>query len=68
MPDQPCGMPGGAAGELLALKQYDIADPDFCQVVGDGASDDASADDDDLCVGGQCVGHGRRLLLDINMG
>ena len=45
--DETCGVPGRAAGELLALKQHDVAPTELAQVVGDRAADDAAADNDD---------------------
>ena len=39
-------VPGGPAGELLALEQHDVGDPNLREVVGDRAADDAAADDD----------------------
>ena len=51
-PDQPGGVPGRAAGELLALQQQHVGDAELGQVIGDRAADDAAADDDDVGAGG----------------
>jgi hypothetical protein len=40
-------MPCSAAGELLSLQQHHIAGTTFCQVIGDGTTDDAATDNDD---------------------
>src|SRR5689334_21179698 len=40
------GMPGGAAGELVALQQQDIPPAQLGEVVSSAAADDAAADDD----------------------
>jgi len=37
----------GAGGELLALDQHDVAPTELRQVIGNGTTDDAAADDDD---------------------
>src|SRR5262249_29225547 len=55
---EPGGVPGGAARELLALEQQHALLAELRQVVGDGAADDAAADDDDLGLGGEHGGHG----------
>ena len=55
--DEPRRMPGGAAGELLALDEHDVAPAELRQVIGDGAADDAAADDDDAGAGGKIDGH-----------
>jgi hypothetical protein len=39
-------VPGGASGQLVALEQHDVAPAGLGQMVGDGAADRASADDD----------------------
>ena len=44
---QPGGVPGGARGQAVALEQDDVLPAHVGQVVGDGAADDAAADDDD---------------------
>ena len=46
--DQPGGMPGGAAGELLAFEQHHIGPAPQREVVGHAATYDAPADDDNL--------------------
>src|SRR5262249_8963831 len=45
--DQAGGVPGGAAGELAALQQHDVAAVPPRQMIGEAATDDAAADDDD---------------------
>jgi hypothetical protein len=40
-------MPGGAAGKLHTLQQHHIANTALCQVIGDGASDNATANNND---------------------
>src|SRR5262249_37058874 len=55
-PHQAGGVPGGAAGELLALEQQHVLPAELGQVIGERAADDAAADDDDLGVGGE-LGH-----------
>ncbi len=44
---QPGGMPGGPRCQLVALEQHDVFPPHVSEVVRDGTSDDAAADDDD---------------------
>ena len=56
--DETGGVPGGAGGELLAFKQDHVFPAELGQMVGDGAADDAAADDDDAGLGGK-VGHDR---------
>jgi len=41
-------MPGGPAGELLALEQNDAL-AEMCKVIGNAASDDAAPDHHDIC-------------------
>ena len=53
-------MPGGAAGQLPAFEQHHIRDAQLGQVVGDGAADDAAADDDDVGAGRD---HLRRVIV-----
>src|SRR5436189_1308860 len=40
--DEPGGVPRGAARELLALEQDDVAPPELDEVVGDAAAGDAA--------------------------
>src|SRR5688572_17627855 len=47
LPDEPGGMPGGAAGELALLEQHDVAHAELGEVVGDARPDNAAARDDD---------------------
>ena len=35
LPDQPCRMPSGAAGQLLAFQQHNIRPPRLCQMIRD---------------------------------
>ena len=49
--DQPGRMPGGAAGELLALQEDHIGPAQLGEVVGERASRDATADDDGAGMG-----------------
>jgi hypothetical protein len=51
--DEPGGMPGGAAGQLLALEQYHVAHSKFAKMVGHRAADDAAANDDDARMRGE---------------
>ena len=55
--DQASGMPCGARGEGFAFQQNDVFPPQFGKMIRDGASNDASSDDD---YAGRCgqVGHG----------
>ena len=55
--DEPGRVPGGAAGQPLALEQHDVAPAELGQVIGDRGADDAAADDDDARMGGQGRGH-----------
>ena len=50
--DQAGRMPGGAAGQLLALEQHDVGPAELGQVIGDRTAGDAAADDDGACFGG----------------
>src|SRR6266446_6723321 len=52
--DEPGGVPGRAARELLALEQNDVTPAELDQVIGDAAAGDAATDDDDAGLG-----HGR---------
>ena len=47
------GMPCGAAGELLAFEQQHALAPAAREVVGEAEADNAAADDDDGCMGGE---------------
>ena len=44
--DQARSMPGGAAGQLLALQKHNVFPALFGQVIGHRAADDTTADDD----------------------
>ena len=44
------GVPGGAAGQLIALQQYGVGDTHFGQVIERGAAHDAAADHYDRCL------------------
>ena len=57
LPDQPGGVPGGAAGQLALFEQHDVGDAEFGQVVGDAGADHTAADDDDARTLGQFSGH-----------
>jgi len=59
--DEPRRVPGGAAGELVALQQQHLRGAALRQVVGQRAADDAAADDDDARAVGQGL-HGAALL------
>ena len=63
LPDQPGGVPGRTRGQLLAFQQNYVGPADLSQVVGDGASDDAAADDDGLGFPGRAFG--QRVCLRI---
>ena len=54
--DQPGGVPRRAAGQLAALDQDDVGLVVTGQMIGDGAADDAAADDDDFGVGRKAQG------------
>ena len=54
--DQPGGVPGGAARELLPLQQYDVFEARVCQVIGNRTADHAATDDGDFAFFWQ-VGH-----------
>ena len=56
-------MPSGAAGEAVPLKQHDVAPAELRQVVGDTATDDAAADDDNFSLVGKCIRHYSTLPL-----
>ena len=50
--DQTGGVPGRAAGELLAFQQHDVGPAKFGEMIRDRASGDAAADDDGAGAGG----------------
>ncbi len=52
------GVPGGAGGEPVALEQEHVGPAGVGEVVGDGAADDAAADDDDAGTVGEFGSHG----------
>ena len=59
MADKACGMPSGAAGELMTLDQQHIRLVIARQMIGGGAADNAAADHDDFGMGGKTyLGHG----------
>ncbi len=62
--DQAGGVPGRAAGQLLAFQQHDIRPAEFGQVIGEGTSHRATTDDDNLCFTWQSRGH--RTVLPHN--
>ena len=47
LPDEAGGMPGGTVGEPVLFDEDDVALAHLRQVIGDTASEDAAADDDD---------------------
>ena len=57
LPDQPGGVPGRAAGQLLALEQHHLAPAELGQMVGDRAADHPAADDHRLRVAGRISSH-----------
>ena len=46
-------MPCRATGKLLTFEYYDVSHAAFGQMVGDGATFDAAADDDDFSTFGE---------------
>ena len=50
-------MPGRAAGQLFAFEQHDVAPAHFGQVISDGTTDDAAANDDGPRVFWQIQSH-----------
>ena len=52
LPDQPCCVPGGTAGEGALFEQQHIFLAQLGQVIGRRATGDAAADDDDFGVSG----------------
>jgi len=61
--DQAGRVPGGAAGELLALQHHHLRPAELGQVIGDRAADDAAADDDHPRCLGKLIRHGLPPLL-----
>src|SRR5206468_3074178 len=59
--DESRRVPGGAARELSALEQQDVAPPEPRQVIRDATADDASADDDGARVRWDRSGHRRTI-------
>ena len=59
--DQPGGMPGRAGGQLAPLEQEHVGETHLAQMIGDGAADDAAADDDDL-RGRRQLAHARSIV------
>ena len=47
-PDQPGGVPGGAASKSILLQQDDVLPAEFGEMIGDAAPNDAAADDDNF--------------------
>jgi hypothetical protein len=43
-------MPGGTAGQLTFLNQYHILPSHFGEMIGGAATDNTTADDNDLCT------------------
>ncbi len=62
--DQTCCMPGGARGQLFALKQDHICPAEFRQVIGHGAANNAAADDHHACCLGK-VGHDESCCMKV---
>lgn len=59
LPHQAGGVPGGAAGQPVALEQQDVVPAPVREVIGDGTADGAAADDHDPGACGQGLrGHG----------
>jgi len=54
-------VPGGPAGQGVALQEHDVVPAQLGEVVGDAGADDATTDDDDLCPLGDLLGHRRRV-------
>ena len=57
LPDQPRRVPRRTVCELQAFQQHHVAHTALGQMVGDAATDDASADDDDAGFCGQIHSH-----------
>jgi hypothetical protein len=49
---EPCGMPGGAGCQLVALNKYDIGPTGFSQVIGHRTADHPATDYDHLSPAG----------------
>ena len=56
------GMPARAAADLGALQQHHIAATERRQVIGDAGPHHPGADDDDLSMTRNCLGHGAWVL------
>jgi hypothetical protein len=48
--EQTGGVPRGAAGQFAFVEQQDILAPEFGELVGNAASGDPAADDNDLRI------------------
>ena len=53
LPHQPSGVPGGTAGQLPLLQQDNIAPTQLAEVIRNGTTQDAAADDHDPRMLGQ---------------
>ena len=51
------GMPGGAAADFAPFQYNNIVAAKLCQLPGHGTADNAAADNDDLCLGGNTRFH-----------
>ena len=51
------GMPGRAAADLTPLQHHDVSTPKPGQMPGDAGANDAAADHNDACAGGQTFCH-----------
>ena len=63
LPDKAGGMPGGAAGQLLAFAQHDVLPADLGQVIGDRGADHPATDDDHAGTIGKVNSHGVQALI-----
>ena len=63
LPHQARRMPGGAGGELLALKDNRVGDANFPKVIGNGVADNAPANNNDIATGGQGLRHAGKLQM-----
>ena len=61
-------VPGGAAGQRVALQQDHVVPAQFSKVVGHAGADYATTDDDDLGPIGDLLGHRRRLFRIVDGG